>query len=131
MVDRTSEDKTSRKMTAKRQAILAGAFAQLRLSKKKIDPQILEKIRNMVKSSPALMKTLGLKGDGKVDDDMPLSAKQPQTVEAKPALQHQKEEKTGAEKIDQAKNMEVMAKLMELSPDNREAIKKVIKKSQD
>lgn len=131
MVDEQTGGNKPRKMTAKRQAILAGAFAQLRLSKKKIDPQILEKIRNMVKSSPALMKTLGFKSEGKVDEDMPLSSKQPQTVENKPASQDQKEQKLGSEKIDQAKNMEVMAKLMELSPDNREAIKKVIKKSQD
>lgn len=129
MVDQISEDKTSRKMTAKRQAILAGAFAQLRLSKKKIDPKILEKIRNMVKSSPALMKTLGFRGEGKADDDMPLSAKQPQK-EARTKTD-KVEKQGGSEKIDQAKNMEVMAKLMELSPDNREAIKKVIKKSQD
>lgn len=115
-------DHTEKPMTAKRQAILAGAFAQLRLSRKKIDPKILDKIRNIVKSSPALMKTLGFTSADQPRDqdvDMPLSAKgAPKTEE-------------GAEKIDQAKNMEVMAKLMELSPDNREAIKKVIKKSQD
>ena len=128
-MDEQTGDNKPRKMTAKRQAILAGAFAQLRLSKKKIDPQILEKIRNMVKSSPALMKTLGFKGAEKADEDMPLSAKQPQR-EARTKTD-KVEKQGGSEKIDQAKNMEVMAKLMELSPDNREAIKKVIKKSQD
>jgi hypothetical protein len=122
----------ARKITAKRQAILAGAFAQLRKSRAKIEPTILQKIRDIVNGSPEIMKKLGVneKDNKKSDEDMPLSAKKPD-AEPKKAQPKSAQKKSSYEKIDQAKNMEVMAKLMELSPDNRDNIKAVIKKNQD
>lgn len=126
-----------RKISAKRQAILAGAFAQLRKSRAKIEPTILQKIRDIVSGSPELMKTLGVTDTPKkepkmtADEDMPLSSKAaPKTAIDEKVAEHKPKEKGGYEAVDQGKNMEVMAKLMELSPDNRDNIKAVIKKNQ-
>lgn len=120
----------ARKITAKRQAILAGAFAQLRQSRAKVEPAILQKIRDFVSSSPEIMKKLGVSDQQskKEDKDMPLSAKVKSSNKESAAPHSQ--EKKAYESIDQAKNMEVMVKLMELSPDNRDNIKAVIKKNQ-
>lgn len=124
----------SRPLTAKRQQILAKAFEQLIASRAKIDPMILKKIRQIVGSNPLLMKKLGLSEAPKGDQSMPLSAKKPVTQEYKPP----ELKKTSApapkkddeyEQIDQAKNMEIMAKLMEINPKSREGIKAMIEKA--
>lgn len=134
------EDKTAskKKMTARRQAILAGAFAQLRKSRKSIEPGILQKIREFVSGSPEIMQTLGVNDvpDKKADESMPLSSKSAaKPIEKTPVKQERpisqpQNSKAGYETIDQEKNMDIVAKLMELSPDNRENIKSVLKKNQ-
>lgn len=137
-------------MTPKRQKILDKAFAQLRKSRAAMDPKILSKIRRLVASSPEIMKKLGIKDDlkpavsrkTKVDADMPLSSKPAVTkpvatekpVERPPPKNVEKKREApardrGYEKIDQAKNMEVMAKLMALKPRDKEEIKKTIMKA--
>lgn len=137
-------------MTAKRRAILEGAFAQLRISRAKIDPGILSKIRQIIAKSPEIMSKLGVGGNlkSKLDEDMPLSAKQPPSTQKNPRVEPkqpevqkkqaaQKQQKNTSkveedyEKIDQAKTMEVMAKLMAINPDNKENIKSAIKKASD
>ncbi len=132
-----------KKVSARRQAILAGAFAQLRKSRAKIEPAILQKIRDIVGGSPEIMQKLGVTEAPKPqkeksgDAGMPLSKgqifetapqKKPNNVPKKKA--DAPKSKGGYEEIDQGKNMEIMAKLMELSPDNRDNIKAVIKKNQ-
>ena len=126
-----------RPISAKRQKILAKAFAQLRKSRAKVDPSILRKIRDIVSGSPALMKKLGLSGsEGSADLDMPLSQKQPPVMtEERVSTPVEKPKKPKAdakpeyEEIDQAKNMEIMAKLMALNPAAQDDIKAIIKKS--
>jgi hypothetical protein len=117
-------------MSSKRQAILAQAFAQLRKSRAKIDPNILSKIRSIVSGSSDLMKKLGVTQLPKSDHDMPLSQKQPavDTEKSVKSMPKKPVEKQGYEAIDQAKNMEIMAKLMQLKPDGRDDIKAVIDK---
>jgi hypothetical protein len=121
-----------RTISAKRQAILAMAFAQLRKSRAMIDPSILSKIRRIVSGSPDIMKKLGVTDLPKAEQDMPLSQKQP-ALETKAKVSRPKPkkvaEKQGNEAVDQAKNMEIIAKLMQLNPDGREGIKAVIKKA--
>ena len=122
-------------LTEKRRKILDKAFAQLRKSRAAIDPKVLSKIRRIVASSPAIMKKLGIADDLKPDEDMPLSSKvaQKQTVE-KPDKKTSGSEETitqESETVDQARNMEVMAKLMALKPSGKDKIKSAIKKAVD
>ena len=120
-------------MSSKRQAILAQAFAQLRKSRAKIDPNILSKIRSIVSGSSELMNKLGVTEPPKADieHDMPLSQKPPVAEVREPVKVTPKEpvDKQGYEAVDQAKNMEIMAKLMQLKPDGRDDIKAVIDKA--
>lgn len=115
-------------ITEKRKKILEMAFAQLRKSRAAIDPKILSKIRRIVASSPAIMQKLGVTDHLQPDEDMPLSTK------VKVEEKQQKSEPITAkdnEKIDQARNMEVMAKLMALKPSGKDKIKSAIKKAVD
>ena len=122
------DSKPRRPVTAERQKILDKAFAQLRKARGEMDPKLLSKIRRIIAGSPEMMKSLGV-----TDNLTPAPASAPV---AKPASQKNRapkpvEQKSGEiEKIDQAKNMEVMAKLMALSPDNKEQIKSAIKKAE-
>ena len=120
-----------RPMSAKRQKILAEAFAQLRKARSKVDPSVLSKIRQIVKNSPDLMKKLGFSNETKVNEDMPLSTKGRADPPVTPSkLKAPKAESDGLyEKIDQEKNMEIMAKLMQLNPESKEGIKAVIQKA--
>lgn len=113
---------TSRPMTEKRQKILDQAFEQLRKARAKMDPKVLSSIRRVIAGSPEIMKKLGLNENLK-----PAEAKPEKKPVPKPKNPPKAEE--GYEKIDQSKNMEVMAKLMALSPDDKEKIKSAIKKA--
>lgn len=130
-------------ITAKRQKILDKAFAQLRKSRAKIDPNVLNKIRRMIAGNPAMMEKLGV-GDTlqpketsnktSKSADMPLSGKAPaapivKKAEPKKQPKKAKDIQEGYEEVDQAKTMEIMAKLMALNPNGKEDIKQVIKKS--
>ncbi|HPD83235.1 MAG: hypothetical protein R3D88_01565 [Alphaproteobacteria bacterium] len=118
-------------VTAKRQQILAKAFEQLRKSRAKVDPAILQKIRQIVGGSPELMKKLGLVDAVQEGRRAPTTEPKTAKAEDKAAFFPQgiKNSKSGYEEIDQAKNMKIMAKLMEINPSAREDIKAVIKKS--
>lgn len=120
-------------MTVKRQKILEMALAQLRKSRAAMDPRVLSKIRRIVASSPAIMKKLGLTETLEPDGDMPLSGKSTAAEVEKPvkAKIPVKPAREGYETIDQAKNMEVIAKLMALNPQGRDKIKSAIKKAVD
>ncbi|HPF78733.1 MAG TPA: hypothetical protein PLF01_05495, partial [Alphaproteobacteria bacterium] len=102
--------------------------------------QVLSKIRRIVAGSPELMKKLGLteKLTPNPDESMPLSKKVDARKGHEPIVEP-KIDKTvkpkvrddGYEEVDQAKNMEVMAKLMALNPEGRDLIKAAIKKASD
>ncbi len=132
---------TNKPQTARRKQILENAMAQLKKTRAQMDPQILSKIRSIVASNPKIMKGLGItkmpaepKTNYKQEERVvkPLT-KQPiePPVAKQPVANKPKPQSGNAEKIDQAKNMEVMAKLMELKPKEIENIKSVILKSQD
>lgn len=98
-----------RPLSAKRQKILEQALAQLRKTRAGMDPKVLNRIRRIIAGSPELMKGFG--------------------VEQVPELEPVKASAApDREMIDQAKTMEVMAKLMALNPDGKEKIKSAIKK---
>ncbi len=121
-----SKEQGPKPITAKRQKILDSAMAQLRKTRAQMDPKILGKIRSLVESNPKIMKILGV-------DSVPQEEPKVEPVkETKPAAEVQvSQENSGAEKIDQARNMEVMAKLMALKPSEIENIKAVLLKTQD
>jgi hypothetical protein len=121
------DSKNSRPVTAQRQKILDKAFAQLRKARGEMDPKLLSKIRRMIAGSPEMMKSLGVTETLAPAPAAPLKAA---PVVAKNSPVKREEKVSGTEKVDQAKNMEIMAKLMALSPDNREQIKSVIKKAE-
>ena len=131
-------------ITPERQKILDKALAQLRKSRAAIDPAILNKIRRFIAGSPALMAQLGVdeslspqeeaagapqehkksamrKADGNPEK---VSSKSPPKPSQDTSARHD-----GAEPVDQAKMMDVMAKFMDMRPDNKEQIKSVIKKT--
>lgn len=123
--------KPVRVISQKRQEILDMAFAQLKKSRASLDPGLINKIRRMIAGNPAMMKALGL-SDSLTPDPVVTTKKEPpltKALENKPVPLGQ--EKGGYEKIDQAKNMEVMAKLMALNPQGRDKIKSAIKKATD
>lgn len=135
------ENPQGKPISKKRQKILDMAFAQLRKSRAAMDPQVLSKIRRIVAGSPELMKKLGLteKLTPKRDESMPLSKKvdmrkrQEEPI-VEPKIDNAVKPKIrddGYEEVDQAKNMEVMAKLMALNPEGRDLIKAAIKKASD
>lgn len=139
-MDRDSHPQTP--ISAKRQKILSDAFTQLRKARAKIDPSVLDKIREIVAGSPALMRKLGLgakmppvveKPQAAPDAAMPLSSKSSKPayheLQEKKSPPKQVETKGGYEETDQAKHMEIMARLMQLNPAVREDIKAAIKKA--
>lgn len=80
------------------------AMAQLKKTRAQMDPAILKKIRRIIAANPKIMRGLGV-------DKMP--------------------EENKEEKIDQAKNMDTIAKLMALKPSEIKNIKEVLLKSKD
>lgn len=144
-------------LTVKRKKILEMAFAQLRKARAKIDPSILKKIRRMIAGSPEVMKGLGIneqlkpvpdkaqiedKIDISVDEisrasrrekiKEQLAAKAPKKPKKKPAKRAvQSVDDDRYEKVDQAKNMEILAKLMSLHPKGRDMVKSAIKKASE
>ncbi len=139
------------KISKKRQKILEKAFAQLRKARGQMDPALLKNIRRMIAGSPDMMKKLGVGDDLKPEQakspKAPSPSKPAHTKPPTPKVQEQRQQqqqqlkvdKSAAsdekaakhEKIDQAKNMEVMAKLLELNPDGRDKIIATIKKAGD
>ena len=127
-------------MTAKRQKILAKAMMQLKKTRAQMDPTILKKIRDIISNNPKVMKSLGI-------DEMPEEAPKEKIVEQrlKPQLkpvenaQVKKESAVKvaepaapkSEKIDQGKNLETIAKLMQLKPSEIKNIKSVLLKDKD
>ena len=136
-------------MSAKRQKIMEIAMAQLKKTRAQMDPSVLKKIRSIIAENPKVMKGLGI-------DKMP-EEKEAKAVEPHPKAVSQKamnietllnkvksdkerkaaqapekqviEPRKGEEKIDQSKNMDVLAKLMQLKPSEIENIKSVIFKN--
>lgn len=130
------DKETGRPMTEKRQKILDKAFAQLRKARAEMDPKILSSIRRMIAGSPEMMKKLGI--DEKLEPKVEKPAKKEVAKEVLKApkkeskpVQSKPKNVEGYEKIDQGKNMEVMAKLMALNPDGKDKIKSAIKKASE
>jgi len=143
-----SNDK-GKPLTAKRKKILELAMAQMRKTRAQMDPSVLSKIRHIIASNPKVMKGLGLDKmpeekvsstekklaslKDKVLKKVPKVEKQ---VVAKPVKENASKKKPQNSsqdevKIDQAHNMEVLAKLMQLKPGEVENIKAILLKSKD
>lgn len=124
--------KSGRPMTPKRQKILDKAFAQLRKARGEMDPKLLSKIRRMIAGSPEMMKSLGVTEslEPAPVNKHPEKISRPVEAPRVPPAQKPAKEVESHEAVDQAKNMEVMAKLMALNPDNKERIKSAIKKAE-
>ncbi len=112
-----------RPLSAKRKKILDNAFKQLRKARSEIDVGVLNKIRDMIAGNPTIMKGLGVKTAPK-----PIAEKKPDIM---PDIMIVPVKGTVIEReaVDQAKTMEVMAKLMVLKPAGKEKIISVIKKA--
>ncbi len=129
-------------ISVKRQKILDTAMAQLKKTRAQMDPNLLGKIRSFIASNPKIMKGLGidevpaeesLKPMVMAVKPRPKAASPKKDSEPKAVKKQQKavDSEGGLEKIDQAKNMEVMAKLMALKPSEVENIKAVLLKNKD
>jgi len=122
-----------RELTPQRAKILEKAFQELRAARGKMNPAFLAKIRDMVVNNPSMIKALGLK---KTEVENMSKETVVATVKAadKKLEQPQKETKPQQqpvrqnqyEKIDQAKNMDVLSKLLEINPDKKDMIKKML-----
>lgn len=126
-------------VNAKREKIMELAMAQLKKTRAQMDPKVLGKIRSIIAGNPKIMKGLGI-------SEMPVEAPKPtpphESFKVMPPISAPKVEipkesikvekpPEKMEKIDQAKNMEVMAKLMALKPSEIENIKAVLLKAKD
>ncbi len=125
----------SKPMTAKRQKILELAMAQLKKTRAQMDPNVLGKIRAIIASNPKVMKGLGLdKMPQDRDSHAPQAVLQEKTHGAPAPMSENKEPRSALarlsenkeEKIDQAHNQEVIAKLMQLKPAEIKNIKKIL-----
>jgi len=84
-------------MTPEREEILNQAFRQYRKSRKKIDKNILQKIKEFVENNQHVQKILGFKS---------------------------KPKSRGMVKIDQKHNQDVVEKFLAIKPDHRNEVKK-------
>ena len=100
-------------VTAERQKILDDAMEQLKKTRKEMDPTIFTKIRNIIAKNPTMMKALGI-------TKLPNQKKKPETK----VLASQE-----SEKIDQEKNLDILAKFMTIKPSGKEGVKSMIEKS--
>ena len=112
-------------MTQERQKIVDDALLEMRKARGKLNPKFLEKIRNLVKSSPALIEKLGLK-----KTEIPLAVIPPTKIENVVVEKKAPVEDKGYEKIDQSKNIDVISKLMEISPEKKDKIVEMLSKKQ-
>ena len=115
-------------LTAKRKKILELAMAQLKKTRAQMDPNVLSKIRSIIAGNPKIMKGLGL---DKMPEDKGTAKKASITQpKLKPAVAIEKKKiSKDEEKIDQAKNMETIAKLMTLKPTEIKNIKEILLKN--
>lgn len=118
----------SKPLTAKRKKVLDVAMAQLKKTRAQMDPSILKKIRSIIEGNPKIMKGLGI---DKMPEDKVLVQREPVEKPARAKPKVVDDTAKGYEKIDQAKNMDVIAKLMALKPSEIENIKAVLLKSKD
>jgi len=130
-------------MTAKRQKIMALAMTQLKKTRAQMDPTILKKIRDIISNNPKVMKSLGIdempqeapeekRGGQRLKPVENPSVKKGGAVKVEPAEPVDKKEiPPKSEKIDQGKNLETIAKLMQLKPSEIKNIKSVLLKSKD
>jgi len=122
-------------VSAKRQKILDDAMAQLKKTRNEMDPTIFGKIRNIIAKNPKMMKALGI-------SELPNQEPKELQPKAKPKPQSQPEAVTVEagkanvnkvnkvdEKIDQEKNLDIIAKFMTIKPSGKEGVKSMIEKS--
>lgn len=113
-----NKTETMNPITKERQKLLDHAFVELRKAQGKMNPVFLEKIRNLVRNSPVLIEKLGLK-----KNDI---AKPEITSKNKTKDKNLSQKDSDFEKIDQSKNMDVIAKMLEMNPDKKEIVKKLL-----
>ena len=115
-------------VTAKRQKILDDAMAQLKKTRNEMDPTIFGKIRGIIAKNPTMMKALGL--SELPNQEVKAQAKPAKTPESMPASPKEEGvEKVVDEKINQEKNLDIIAKLMTIKPSSKEGVKSMIEKS--
>ena len=118
-------------ISQKRQKILDEAFVEMRKAQSKMNPKFLKKIRDLVRNSPILVEKLGLKkSEVPSEPAKDLKVKAESVVTAQPVSREpfKNAPKKGEdfEQIDQAKNMDVLSKLLEINPDKKDMIKKLL-----
>jgi len=89
-------------VSKERQKILDDMYVQMRKSRDKIDKSLLDKVKAFIFSNPTLRKSFGVKRD--------------EVVEVK-----------ADEPIDRAKNIDVVAKFLEMHPDRKADVSKILK----
>ena len=133
----------------KRQKILDKAFVEMRKAEKKMNPKFLAKIRELVKNSPTMIEKLGLKKSeipqGETNAETTTSPRQQAAplinaelgtvttdkntqTKSKPKPEQKASKTPSHEKIDQSKNIDIISKLMEISPDKKDKIVKMLAK---
>jgi plasmid maintenance system antidote protein VapI len=116
-------------ITEKRQKILDKALTAMRKARGQMDPDVINKIRRMIASSPEIMKKLNVENDLKPKEKSLETSRQ--HIEEAALKRHSIQKVDRNETIDQKKNMEVMAKLLALNPQARDRIIETIKKAKD
>ncbi len=119
--DDGSHNNTKKPVSAQRQKILDEAMSQLKKTRGEMDPSIFGKIRNIIAKNPKVLKALGM-------SKLPNANKVREATKREAVKPFNKDD---VEKIDQEKNLDIIAKFMTIKPSGREGIKSIIKKSQE
>jgi len=122
-----------KQVSTKREEILEKAFIELRKARSKMSPAFLSRIRQIIQNSPALINKLGLEKSEVPNETKAVKSEAAQkeavtkaVIEAAIASQSKVakpkepvQQKPKMEKIDQAKQMDVLSKLLEINPDKK------------
>jgi len=131
-----SDNKTDEtKITAKRKLLLDNALRLMRRKRNTMEqdtPGMLDQIKSIVVKNPKVATALGFKEQGEQKKEQEkMTAPAPAPPPTPTQTQNTAKVEKKAETIDQAHNMEVLAKLMTLKPDGRDNIKKLLQDTQD
>jgi len=114
-VNNPPNDESAKPVTKERQKILDDAMMQLQKTRKEMDPTIFTKIRAIMTKNPKVMQALGL-------------SKMPNQKIADSDKNKVLENSGESEKIDQAKNLDIIAKFMTIKPSGKEDVKNLVQK---
>lgn len=116
-----TKNKNSKKS---RKEIEDEAFAEMRKAKAAIDPGVLAKVRKLIENTPMVEQIMGKKTSVEDTLNADVNLNEKAILAAKKA--HANVRSGEAESVDKAKMLDIVAKMLELNPNNQ-GLKKGVK----